>query len=118
MESIWTIVVGLFFFAVLIAFSYYLNKKVKAGNFGKRKSTYIESLDRLALSNDKWLEIITLNSRVFLLGITPNGITIIKEFKEDEFDFKKEVPSSSSFSGFFGTYFNMLKKEKVKKEDI
>ena len=85
MDSITTLVIQiLLFIAVLFVAGYFLKRLATAGKFTHNKSKYMESIDRYFLSSDKWIEIIKIGQRFLILGVTPGGISEIKEIDQED----------------------------------
>jgi len=46
---------------------------------------YLKVIERVALGQDKSLVLINIKAKIYLLGVSGNGINIVSEFNEDEF---------------------------------
>ena len=109
------IVVGIIFLVGLFYLSYYLRKKTKSGSFLEKRSKYLKSIDRLAISNNKWLELIQVQDEILLIGIAENEVTLLKEYDLKKFDFGEDEKSDPKFNSIFENYIEKLRNKTDKR---
>lgn len=108
MENSFTnVLFGMLFMIALLGGAWYLNKRVNNKAAFLRKSKYIKSLDRFALSRDRWIEVIEFNDKIYLIGISQNGVQNIDCIEKDQL---KEIADSNnndnSFKNILNKYIN------------
>jgi len=87
--------------------SYYVTKSIGKGSMLKRKIKYIKVIDQIAIGQDRFVSIVQVGNRYFLLGNTSDNINLINEIGEEDIlllsseseenstDFKKLMDSIS-----------------------
>lgn len=93
------------FAALLIGIGWIYKKLVLSSKLYIKSSRYIKSLDRLIISNDKWIEIIQIGDETILIGVTNDSITKIKEINGDRLDELQDEKEGKDFSHFFKKYY-------------
>lgn len=88
--------IGLFVFVVLMSLLGLIYKKV-TGNTTvfKRTGKYMKTVDRMMLSNDKWIELIDVGGKIVFLGVTASNITKLDTFEMEELNELEPVRQSS-----------------------
>ncbi len=85
---------------LLILLSAYGASRFISTHFAKRsKSRHMEVLDWLSVGKDRWFILLKAGSKVFVVGVTPQGFQHISEISPDELG-PSEAPEVSSGSGF------------------
>ena len=101
--------VGLLVFILIMGSLGFIYKKV-TGNTSllKRTGKYMKTIDRMMLSNDKWVELVEVGGKVVFIGITSAGITKIDTFKMEELN-ELESVGQPYFQDILGRYSNRKK---------
>lgn len=86
MRELLVVLQGVIFFSVIAFGIWWLTKKVAHGLPGSSRSGYMEILDRLAVSQDKCLEIVRIGDKCYVIGVEPSGITLLKELELDQLE--------------------------------
>ncbi|MDW7667985.1 MAG: flagellar biosynthetic protein FliO [Bacillota bacterium] len=106
MDSMAQAALGIAVFAVILIVIGWLYKKLAlSSKLSIKNSKYIKSLDRLIISNDKWIEIIQIGDETILIGVTSDSITKIKEIDGDNLNEFHEEKEGKTFSQFFEKYY-------------
>lgn len=84
MEVILTIFQGLFFFLLIAGMTWYMGRRMGKRMAGGRFSVYMESLDRLIIGQDKYLEIVRIGEKSYLLGVSQSGIQLLTELEDKD----------------------------------
>ena len=104
-------VVGIIAFIIILFIAGYLCKRlVASGRYNLRKSRHLESLDRLYLSNDKWLEIVKTGDKIMILGVAQGGINVLEVIKQEDLNDIQTEQDKNYFSSVLEKYI----KNKVK----
>lgn len=95
-------VIGIIFVLFL---TYYTTKwlSLKAANISKSK--YINVVDKMMLGQNKYLAIVEISSKYYLLSITDNSINIIKDLDELELKVTENATENLEFNKIFGKFF-------------
>jgi len=101
-------IVGIIFVLFL---TYYGTKwlSVKATNISKSK--YMNVIDRIVLGQNKFLAIVEISNKYYLLSITDNNINIIKELEEFELKATENTTENLEFNKIFSKF---LKNKQLK----
>lgn len=106
MDSMAQAAVGIVIFAaILIGIGWAYKKLALSSKLSIKNSIYIKSLDRLIISNDKWIEIIQVGNETILIGVTNDRITKIKEIDGDKLDEFRNEDEGKDFGHFFKKYY-------------
>jgi flagellar protein FliO/FliZ len=85
MGSTTKVVVNLTIFIIIIfVFAYLYKKYILSNKLFKKRSRYVEQVDKYFLSNDKWIEIIKIGDKILLLGVANNSINEIREISQED----------------------------------
>lgn len=95
--SIRYIAIVVIFMYLLWIFSKWLTKR----NYISLKDRNIKVLDRIALSNDKYIVLVELENIFYLIGIDKSGMTVID--KRDDLDIERFMGSDSKSKPDFST---------------
>ncbi len=74
MDSIIRALAGLLLFGLLMFAMSRSGKQLRKGNHFVRKSRYMQSIDRLALQNGKWIELVEIGEEIVILSVSEQGI--------------------------------------------
>ncbi len=105
-------VIGVFVILLMILFlCYFVTKRIGKLSTIQQQSKYMKMLDRMAVGQDKSLCIVLIGETYHLIGISAQGINMLKEFSQEELT-ELEVPSAS-----FEEVLKFMKKNKDTKRD-
>jgi flagellar biogenesis protein FliO len=74
-----------------------------------KSSRYIKSVDRLIISNDKWMEIIQIGEKIMLIGITAGSMELIANLNEEDLCETDESREQVDFAKIFSKYYKNKK---------
>ncbi len=86
---------------VVIGLAYWFTRVVVGGGLpvgGKRKpgAKQMEILFQQTLGKDQRIAVVRVGKRCFLLGIAPNGVSLLSELSEDDIVSAEEPPEAST----------------------
>lgn len=93
-------------FTVVLIAAYFFSKFIGFKMSHSNANKHIKVLDRVFLGNDKFICIIQIGIRFFVIGITNHHIELISELNEAEL-----VPISDDKNASFGSIFEMYIKK-------
>lgn len=93
-------------FTVVLIAAYFFSKFIGFKMSHSNANKHIKVLDRVFLGNDKFICIIQIGIRFFVIGITNHHIALISELNEAEL-----VPISDDKNASFGSIFEMYIKK-------
>lgn len=93
-------------FTVVLIAAYFFTKFIGFKMSHSNANKHIKVLDRVFLGNDKFICIIQIGIRFFVIGITNHHIELISELNEAEL-----VPISDDKNASFGSIFEMYIKK-------
>ena len=99
------------FVVILFTIGYLCKRMVASGRYTLRKSKHLQSLDRLYLSNDKWLEVVKTGDKIMILGVSQGGINVLEVIKQEDLDDIQTEEEKNYFSSILEKYI----KNKIKK---
>lgn len=113
MKEFLVVIQGVIIFSVIVFGVWWLTKKVAHGMPGSSRFGYMEILDRLAVSQDKWLEIIRIGDRCYVIGVEPSGFTLLKEMELDQLEKIKKArqEEGAEVSTAFASILSKLKQK-------
>ncbi|AEE96067.1 flagellar biosynthetic protein FliO [Mahella australiensis] len=79
-----SVMLAVFAFIIVIAGAYYATRFISKKSIGLSRGRYIEIIDRAMLSNDKWLCIVKVGERYYLLSVAPSSVSLIIELTADQ----------------------------------
>ncbi len=68
--------------AVLVGAWWFTRKVAGSGQFGGR-SRYMKMIDRMPLAQDKYLALVQLGKKIYIVGIAASEITLLGEMEEE-----------------------------------
>ncbi len=99
---------------VVVFLAYYSTKMLSKVNLFSGSTKYMKVIDKLAISNDKSIILISVNDRVEMIGVDKNSMIKIDDFDGKDFDIDSvEVESKSTKS--FTEILNVRKGKKLEK---
>jgi len=93
----------------VLLLTYYLTKWIAVKGSNISKSKYIHIIDRIMLGQNKYLAIIEISNKYYLMSITDQNINIIKELNELELKITENV-SEMSLNSEFNKIFSKFKR--------
>ena len=96
---------------IMFGAKYFHKKMMLSNRVGFNRSRYMQSLDRLPLTNDKWIEIIEINKEKIVIGVTQHGISVLKTLGDEELMDVETGKRKNVFSDLLEKYYK-------KKNDI
>lgn len=93
-------------FTVVLIAAYFFSKFIGFKMSHSNANKHIKVLDRVFLGNDKFICIIQIGIRFFVIGITNHHIELISELNEAEL-----VPILDDKNAYFGSIFEMYIKK-------
>ena len=86
---------------LLVLFLTYWGTKYISIRYARMSSgRHLKVLERTALGQDKFLALVSVNKRVYVLGVTGKAISTVCEFDENELPTEEPVPKTD-FSAIF-----------------
>lgn len=83
---------------ILVLFLTYWTTRF-AGNFQKQQMAgkNIRVMETVSVSNGKFLQIVKIGNRYFVIGVSKDNITYLCELKEEDLDFSSSQSTGDSF---------------------
>lgn len=99
--SLWSLL-GLFFVAVLVPVAaFYATRVIARKAQGFAKGPAMKQLERMYLGRDKYIQLVKIGSKGYILGVTNQNITAVGMLDEEEMlAFEAREPSEPVGSGF------------------
>jgi flagellar protein FliO/FliZ len=95
---------GLLIFILIMGSMALIYKKFTGGtSLLKRSGKYMKTVDRMMVSNDKWIELVEVGGKVILIGITGTSITKLDTFEMEELN-ELEPLEQPNFRDILGRY--------------
>jgi flagellar protein FliO/FliZ len=91
---------------IFVLFLTYFSTKwlsVKATTIAKSK--YINIVDKVMLGQNKYLAIVEISNKYYLMSVTENNINIIKDLDEFELSYTENIVDNSEFNKMFSKFF-------------
>ena len=89
-EQIGSALFMLLIFILILYGSYICTKKVAKLSYKGGQSRYMKLEDRLVLGQEKYLAIVLVGEKHYLIGVTGSKISVLSEINEDELS---EIPA-------------------------
>lgn len=101
LNSEWqSVLLALVAFIIVIVGAYYASKLVSKKSVSLSKGKYIEIIDKAMLANDKWLCIVKVAQKCYLISVTSSAINIIAELSLDEIPYSIDTDKQQSNTPF------------------
>jgi len=109
-KSIFSFLGYLFLFIIIATLAFFTTKYIaKAQQNYRANSKYMELIDSLPLGNDRGLYIVKAPQGLLMLGVTPQGISLLEKLDTDKAELIYEAESSYSYSDRnFAGYLNQF----------
>ncbi len=115
MQEILSLIGALIMIVLVLFATYYFTKAISKKMTASSPSRHIKIIDRVALSQNKFLLIVEIDKKFILLGVTDNSINVLKEFN----DLNLEVGEANSIIGFSSdANFLEILKDNLKKTKL
>ena len=101
MESILQIIVTLIIVALFFYFAYILTRSVAGGHYLGVRGKNIRVMEKLPLSKDTSILLLKAVDKVLVVGVTPAGMTTLREVPPEEVPQEEEQQAAVSFSEAF-----------------
>ncbi len=101
---------------VLVLFAaYYFTKAISKKMTSYSSSRHLKIIDRVALSQNKFLLIVEVDKKFLLVGVSDNNINVLKEFDNLSLELNEEnsILGSNSDINFLEILNDNLKKNKL-----
>lgn len=112
-EQISSFLVILVIFLLLLYGSYYFSKKVAGASIRGNQSKYMKVLDRIMLSRDTSVAVVSVGCRYYLVASSPGGMNLLGEIEEE--DLIELQNPQNPFSGAL-SFHDIMKKIGKEKE--
>lgn len=83
-------------FVLILYGSYYISKKVAKISARDNQSKYMKLQDRIMIGQNKYISIISIGERYFVIGSSDNGMNLITELDQDDLQELKQTGYSIS----------------------
>ncbi len=96
-SSVSQLLTVLFIFVFVLFLTYWTTRL--AGSYKKQQMVgkNIQVMETVGISASKYLQIVKIGSRYFVIGVSKDTITYLCEINEDELDFSKSSKTGESF---------------------
>jgi flagellar protein FliO/FliZ len=100
-ESLWSLL-GLFFVAVLVPVAaYYVTRYIARKAKGPAGGPGMKQLERMYLGRDKYILLVKIGGKGYILGVTNQSITSVGTLGEEEMrSYEAQEPAENSGGGF------------------
>lgn len=95
LEQIGTLLGVILVFVVILYASYYCSKKIAKFSLRDNQSKYMKLHDRIMVGQNKYISIISVGERYFMVGSSDDGMDLIAELRKEDLP---EVGSASPLS--------------------
>ena len=106
-KDIFSLVLALIGIVLVLFLTYYGTRWLSKKSVPGLKSKYMKITDRMMLGQNKFLAIAEINNKYYLLGVTENNISILKEL--DDFH---PLPEGIEENMYFDKILNKFMKSK------
>lgn len=89
----------------MLFLTYFSTKWLSVKATSITKSKYMNIVDRIVLGQNKYLAIIEISNKYYLISITDNNINIIKDLDEFELKISENTGESIEFNKIFSRFF-------------
>lgn len=84
LEQVGTLLGVILIFVVILYGSYYVSKKIAKISLRDSQSKYMKLHDRIMIGQNKYISIISVGERYFMVGSSDNGMNLITELEEKD----------------------------------
>lgn len=71
-------------FLLILYGSYFVSKKVAKMSVRESRSKYMRLHDQMMIGQEKYLAVVSIGGRYFLIGSSENGISLLTELEEND----------------------------------
>lgn len=104
--SFWELLIALVVVVIFFFLAWFVTRLVATNGSMTGKGKHIIVLEKLPLTRDSFLMIVRVFDRVLLVGVTPQGMTTLKELDSAEVDFTEGEIKKQDFASVFGNMLN------------
>lgn len=101
-ESILKLIGLIILCAIIIAASYFVTRFVGQKQMGVRGDSNFKSLDVYRINQTKYLQLIQIGTRYFVIAVCKDSVTMLAELSKDDIPHWKPEISSTSFKDILG----------------
>lgn len=95
---------------VVLVLAYYTTRMLGRDMGRARGTGGMEILDRMALGRDSYLLVVRVQERIFLIGVTPGGISRVEEL--ESYDKKESAETTPDFVSLLSSHMKEHFQEK------
>ncbi len=111
-DSVFQLIGVSILFIIILVITYYTTKFVGGVKMGMTKNSNFKVLETFKITQNKYLQLIQVGTRYFVIAIGKDDIHFLAELSEDEIIKQEEVkPQTGNFTELF---HSVLKKQKEK----
>lgn len=114
LESVLKLIGVLLLFIIILAATYFTTRLIGNIQNNQRKKSNFKIIEGFKVAPGKYLQLIQIGSKYYLIGIGKNEISIIKEIKQEDLLLGEELEVSQLD---FSKHLNRLMDKVKKKED-
>lgn len=114
MKEILVVVQGVITFSVIVFGIWWLTKKLSHVIPGANGSGYMKVMDRMAVSQDKYLMLINVGGRCFLMSVEPSGTKLLQELDPSQLEKVAKPAGGGSGPGQSSAFHMILSRLKEK----
>lgn len=114
-DSIFQLVGVSILFIIILVITYYTTKFVGGAKLGMTKNSNFKVLETFKITQNKYLQLIRVGTRYFVISISKDDIRFLAELNEDEIKQQEEVKFQKS--NFAELFHSVLNKQKDKNKN-
>lgn len=103
LQGIMQIIGILFAIAVVFFLAWFVTRAVAMNGSFNGKARYFTILERFPINKDSYIMLVKSFDKLLLVGVTAGGMTVLREFENDEIDLEDFVPEKQTFSSILNT---------------
>lgn len=112
MDSLFQLIGVSILFIIILVITYYTTKFVGGAKLGMTKNSDFKVIETFKITQNKYLQLIQIGTRYFVISISKDDIRFLTELNENEIKQQDETkPPKSNFTELFNS---VLKKQKEK----
>lgn len=112
MDSLFQLIGVSILFIIILVITYYTTKFVGGAKLGMTKNSNFKVIETFKITQNKYLQLIQIGTRYFVISISKDDIRFLTELNENEIKQQDETkPPKSNFTELFNS---VLKKQKEK----
>jgi flagellar protein FliO/FliZ len=114
MQDILPLILTLLAIVLILYLSYIFSRFVSVRSAGITSAKYMNIVDRISMGQDRFLLIVSIQQKHYLLGVSGQSITLLKEL-DDSIDLEpiaRITPEPFGLGSFKSTLQSMISKKK------